>query len=142
MIASAYFAAMQPKVKTALITGASGGIGLDLARCFARDGYALILTARSKDKLEANAEELRKLGAPHVAIFATDLAQPGASKRLFENCDSAGLTVDFLVNNAGFGVHGNYAKLGANDETEMIQLNIATLTELTRLFLAPMLARN
>jgi len=141
MVASAFFAAMQLKFQTALITGASGGIGLELARCFARDGHALILTARSKEKLERNAEGLHKLGAPFVTVFPLDLAAPGASKHLFENCHRAGLQVDFLVNNAGFGSHGFYPSLKEKDESEMLQLNITALTELTRLFLAPMLER-
>jgi len=141
MIASAYFAAMQPAVKTALITGASGGIGLDLARCFARDGHALILCARNKIKLDDAAEELCKLGAPIVSVIPADLAQPGAARKLFDDCDRAGLQVDFIVNNAGFGAHGHYQDLNAKDEAEMLQLNITTLTELTRLFLVPMLAR-
>ena len=141
MIASAYFAAMQPSVKTALITGASGGIGLDFARCFARDGHVLILCARNKAKLEEAAENLRKLGAPNVAVIPCDLAQPGSARKLFDDCERAGLKVDYLVNNAGFGSHGRYQDLNPKDETEMLQLNITTLTEITRLFLAPMLAR-
>src|SRR5271155_3296726 len=141
MVASAFFAAMQPKVKTALITGASGGIGFELARCFARDGHAVILTARNKEKLERNAEELKKLGAPFITIFPLDLSVPGTAKQLFDDCQRAGLQVDFLVNNAGFGSHGFYPTLDAKDEAEMLQLNITALTELTRLFLAPMLER-
>jgi len=123
-----------------LITGASGGIGFELARLFARDHHNLILVARSGDRLAQVASELRALGVT-VHTYAIDLAAPNASKLLFEQVQSAGLTVDILVNNAGFGAFGEFAQMPEEQIVGQIQLNITALTELTRLFLPAMLAR-
>ena len=123
-----------------LITGASGGIGFELARLFARDHHNLILVARSGDRLAQVASELRALGVT-VHTYAIDLAAPNASKLLFEQVQSAGLTVDILVNNAGFGAFGEFAQMPEEQILGQIQLNITALTELTRLFLPAMLAR-
>jgi len=127
-------------MSTVLITGASGGIGYELAKLFARDHHNLILVARSREKLAQVATELRALGAP-VPTYALDLAAPSASKFLLEQVQSAGLIVDILVNNAGFGALGEFAEMPEEQIFGQIQLNIVALTELTRLFLPLMLAR-
>ena len=123
-----------------LITGASGGIGYELAKLFARDRHNLILVARSGDKLAQAASELRALGV-NVHTYTFDLAVPNASRLLFEQVQSAGLPVDILVNNAGFGALGEFAEMSEEQILGQIQLNIVALTELTRLFLPSMLAR-
>jgi uncharacterized protein len=127
-------------MSTVLITGASGGIGYELARLFARDHHNLILVARSGDKLAQVATDLQTLGV-HVHTYALDLAAPTAPKFLFEQVQSAGLIVDILVNNAGFGALGEFAHMSQEQVLGQIQLNIVALTELTRLFLPSMLAR-
>jgi short-subunit dehydrogenase len=128
-------------MSTVLITGASGGIGNELAKLFARDRHNLILVARSGDRLAQVASELRALGVT-VHTYAIDLAAPSASKLLLEQVQSAGLLVDILVNNAGFGAFGEFAQMPEEQILGQIQLNITALTELTRLFLPAMLARH
>jgi len=127
-------------MSTVLITGASGGIGYELARLFARERHNLILVARSGDKLAHAATELRALGVT-VHTYVLDLAAPTAPEFLFEQVQGAGLLVDILVNNAGFGAFGDFAQMPAEQILGQIQLNIVALTELTRLFLPQMLAR-
>ena len=124
-----------------LITGASGGIGYELAKLFARDHHNLILVARSGEKLAQVANELRPLGVT-VTIFALDLGTPSVPRFLFDQVQSAGLTVDILINNAGYGAFGEFAEMPQEQILGQIQLNITALTELTRLFLPPMLARH
>ncbi|HTT24613.1 MAG TPA: SDR family oxidoreductase [Candidatus Sulfotelmatobacter sp.] len=126
---------------TVLITGSSGGIGYELAKLFARNHHNLILVARSGDRLVQIAAELRMLGV-HVNTCALDLAAPTASKFLFDQVKSAGLMVDILINNAGFGAFGEFAQMPEEQILGQIQLNITTLTQLTRLFLPPMLSRH
>jgi len=127
-------------MSTALITGASGGIGYELAKIFARDHHNLILVARSADKLAQVARELQAHGVT-VKIVALDLAAPIAPKFLFDQLQSEKISVDILVNNAGFGVHGQFAEMPEAEILGQIDLNIRALTELTRLFLPPMIAR-
>jgi short-subunit dehydrogenase len=127
-------------MSTALITGASGGIGYELAKIFARDHHNLILVARSADKLAQVARELQAHGVT-VKIVALDLAAPIAPKFLFDQLQSERISVDILVNNAGFGVHGQFAEMPEAEILGQIDLNIRALTELTRLFLPPMIAR-
>jgi len=127
-------------MSTALITGASGGIGYELARLFARDHYNLVLVARSGDKLSQVANELQSHGVI-VKIIALDLAQAPAPKFLFDQLQRDGVAIDILVNNAGFGVFGEFAQMPEEQIFGQIDLNIRALTELTRLFLPPMVAR-
>ena len=127
--------------KTALVTGASGGFGLAFAELFARDGWNVVLVARSEERLNAIAADLRTRFNVQAVSFAHDLAQPGAGERLFAAVTAAGLTVDALVNNAGFATAGLFSKIPLVDEREEITLNVLTLTELTKLFLPQMLAR-
>src|SRR5512137_641091 len=128
-------------VDTVLITGASSGIGLELARCFAADGCRLALVARKGNALEALATELRKAHKIQVQVFTADLAHPEAPSRLLAHLQSAGLKVDVLVNNAGFGAQGRFADLPLARQLDMLQVNITSLTHLTRLLLPPMLER-
>lgn len=126
--------------ETVLITGASAGIGLELARCFAADGSKLILVARRRDKLEALAENLRGEHDAKVRVMTHDLSQPQAPDQLFEQLRDE--TVDVLVNNAGFGARGEFAQLDLQRQMDMVQVHVVALTRLARLFLPGMLERN
>lgn len=123
-----------------LITGASGGIGYELAKLFARDHHNLILVARTAEKLNQVATEVQSFGVS-VRTVALDLAQLPAPKFLFDQLQREGVLVDILVNNAGFGALGEFATMPEEQILGQIQLNITALTELTRLFLPPMIAR-
>jgi uncharacterized protein len=125
-------------MSTALITGASGGIGYELAKFFARDHHNLVLVARSADKLAQVATELQVHGGT-VKTIALDLAPPPAPKFLFDQL--AGTPIDILVNNAGFGAFGEFALMPEEEVLGQIQLNVMALTQLTRLFLPPMVQR-
>jgi hypothetical protein len=127
-------------MSTALITGASGGIGYELAKLFARDHHNLVLVARSADKLKQVADELQAHGVT-VKTITLDLAEPPAPKFLFNQLQREGIAIDILVNNAGFGVFGDFAQMPEAEILGQIDLNIRALTELTRLFLPPMIAR-
>ena len=125
-------------MSTALITGASGGIGYELAKFFARDHHNLVLVARSAHKLAQIATELQVHGGT-VKTIALDLAPPPAPKFLFDQL--AGTPIDILVNNAGFGTFGEFAQMPEEEILGQIQLNVTALTQLTRLFLPPMVQR-
>jgi short-subunit dehydrogenase len=127
--------------KTALITGASFGIGLELARIFAREGHNLVLVARSADKLRQLASELEKAHGTRSLILAADLSDPGAAAYVLDQTNRANIVVDILVNNAGFGQYGFFADNDLEECLRQIQLNVTTLTHLTRLYLPEMLAR-
>jgi short-subunit dehydrogenase len=127
----------------ALVTGASAGFGVEFAKLFARDGYSVILVARREDRLKQLAVELKALNAKiSVWTMAMDLSATGAGKSLFAQVQALNLSVDFLINNAGFGSGGEFTQLPLKDELQMIDLNVRTLVELTHIFLAPMRARN
>ena len=126
---------------TVLITGASGGIGYELAKLFARDHHNLVLVARSADKLAQVAHELQALGVT-VKTIALDLAAPPAPKFLFDQLQREGIAIDILINNAGFGAFGDFAQMAEAEIHGQIHLNITALTQLTRLFLPPMVARH
>jgi short-subunit dehydrogenase len=125
---------------TLLITGASGGIGYELARIFARDGYDLVLVARSAEKLGQVARELQASGV-WVKTIALDLASAHAAKFLFDQLQSASIAIDILINNAGFGAFGEFAQMEEKEIVGQIELNISALTQLTRFFLPGMLQR-
>jgi len=127
--------------QTALVTGASGGIGRELAREFAAGGYDLVLVARSGGKLEELAAELRERHGVAARVLAKDLAKPGTPDEIFQDLAGAGIEVDVLVNNAGFATFGPFAETDLVAEIEEIQLNVAALTHLTKRFLPAMLAR-
>jgi len=128
-------------VETVLVTGASSGIGLELARCFAADGSRLVLVARKGNVLEALAAELRKTHKIQAQVITADLAHPESPARLLAHLLSAGLKVDVLVNNAGFGAQGKFAELPLARQLEMLQVNITSLTHLTGLLLPGMIER-
>ena len=127
-------------MSTVLITGASSGIGYELAKLFARDRHNLVLVARSNDKLTQVAAELQPLGIT-VKTIALDLAALPGPKFLFDQLQRDDITIDILVNNAGFGAFGEFAQMAEEEIYGQISLNITALTELTRLFLPPMIAR-
>jgi uncharacterized protein len=127
-------------MSTALITGASGGIGYELAKLFAREHHNLVLVARSGDKLAQVAEELKRSGV-QVKTVPLDLTDSLAPQFLFDQLQREGLTIDILVNNAGFGAFGEFATMPESEILGQISLNITALTRLTRLFLPPMLSR-
>ena len=126
---------------TALITGASGGIGEELARLFAGNKHDLVLVARSEEKLQALSGELSRAHGVQSRALPADLADPAAPPRIFQAVEDLGITIDVLVNNAGFGARGAFSEIDYEVESRMIQLNVATLTHLTRLFLPGMLER-
>ena len=125
--------------KTALITGASGGIGYELAKLFARDGYNLVLVARSEAKLAQFADELQRQFGISVKTVALDLAAPEAAQLLFDQLQNERIAVGVLVNNAGYGILGAFAEVPLEESLGQIQLNITALTQLSKLFLPTML---
>jgi uncharacterized protein len=127
--------------ETVLITGASSGIGLELAKCFAADGCRLILVARNKEALEQLAEELRRKNKIEAIVLTADLSLPENPKRIFQELSAQKISVDVLVNNAGFGLHDAFIKLSLQRQLEIIQVNVTALTELTGLFLPGMIER-
>lgn len=127
--------------KTAVITGASGGIGLELARLFAADGYDLIVSARRAERLQQLADELRDACGIAVHVIPLDLAQPGAADALWQAIAGIAPAVDVLVNNAGVGDAGPFALEQPEVVERMIQLDISALTLLTRHALPGMIER-
>ena len=127
--------------RTALITGASSGIGLQLAHLFAKDGYRLVLVARSRGALRELGDELQSRYDVEVRVSPKDLAHPAAPAELHQELQEAGIVLDVLVNNAGFGGSGPFLQTEWYNEAEMIQVNVVTLTFLTKLFLPQILAR-
>ncbi|MFM2044328.1 MAG: hypothetical protein RLY86_2904 [Pseudomonadota bacterium] len=125
---------------SALVTGASGGIGEELARALAADGHDLILVARGTAALERLAADLRARHGTGVRVEAADLSAPGAARALAGRLLDDGVVVDVLVNNAGFGVAGPVAENDPDRLSAMVALNIGALTDLTRAFLPGMLA--
>jgi len=121
----------------ALVTGASGGIGLELARLFAGDGHDLVLVARGGERLAVVARELEERYRVEVRPIPRDLSNPIAPLSVFDECGE----VDFLVNNAGFGHRGSFADEDPAILSEMLQVNVAALTQLTRMFLPAMVNR-
>jgi len=127
--------------ETVLITGASSGIGLELAKCFAADKSNLILVARNTAAMETLAAELRREHEIEVQVITADLSKPEAPAQIFEELKGRGIVVDVLVNNAGFGLHGGFTELPLARQLEIIQVNIAALVALTGLFLPGMIER-
>jgi len=129
-----------PTRPLALVTGASSGIGVNLARELARDGHDLVLTARTMAPMERLAAELEAQGTGTVVI-AADLSEPGGAAALANAIETRGLMVDVLVNNAGLGAVGRLDQMDPLRIGEMLQVNIVALTELTRMLLPSMVAR-
>jgi uncharacterized protein len=132
---------MKQTGKTALITGASGGIGYEFAKLFAADGYNLVLVARSAEKLAQLGDELQRLHGISVKVVPLDLVTSPAPQFLFDQLQREGIAIDVLVNNAGYGKFGEFAQTPLEDSLGQIQLNIVALTALTRLFLSAMIER-
>lgn len=128
-------------MKTALITGASYGIGAAFARELAGRKTNLILVARSEDKLQQLATELQNKFQIEASVIVRDLSEPAAGTKLFETITQKGLSVDILINNAGFGDYGNFCDRELERQLDMVQLNIKVLVELTHLFLNQMRER-
>jgi hypothetical protein len=128
--------------QTALITGASGGIGYELAKLFANDHYNLVLVARSAPKLTQFADELQHEFGISVKAIPLDLTAAPAPQFLFDQLQREGISVDILLNNAGYGVFGEFAKVPLEDSLGQIQLNVTALTHLTKLFLGQMIERH
>jgi hypothetical protein len=127
--------------QTALVTGASGGLGLEFARRLAQDRFNLVLVARSKDKLEALADELRRAHGVAARVIAQDLALPNAPEEIYAVLHSDEVEVEVLVNNAGFASYGFFNELDKDWELAMVQVNVVALTHLTKLFLRGMVER-
>lgn len=127
--------------ETVLITGASGGIGYEFAKVFAQNGYNLVLVARGEKKLREIAQELEQAHRVSVHVIAKDLTDPASPKVLYTELQTASIEVDVLVNNAGFATYGLFAEIDLDKELQMMQLNMVTLTYLTKLFLRDMLKR-
>ncbi len=125
----------------ALITGASAGLGEGFARALAKDGHDLILTARRADRLDALATQLRAAHGVAVHVFVADLARPDAAEGLLEEIAAAGLPVDLLVNNAGYGARGAFAELDRAEQLGIVDLNCRALVALAHGVLPQMVAR-
>lgn len=128
--------------QTALITGASSGIGMEFARIFAENGTNLVIVARSLDKLKKLGDELEKEFEIDVLVIEKDLSKKGAASEIYESVKSENIQIDYLINNAGFGDYGHFAKADQKKIEDMINLNVTTLTMLTRLFLPEILERD
>lgn len=129
------------KPDTALVTGASSGIGRSLARLLAADGCNLVLVARRGDELERLSAELSSTYAVSVAAHSVDLARPDSAAALLDRLDASHLSIDILINNAGFGMRGAFTELPLDRQLEMIALNVTTLTLLARRLLPGMRSR-
>lgn len=126
---------------TVLITGASSGLGFELSKIFAREGYDLVLVARSEDKLNSLKQEIESLYNKKAYVFPADLSKSNAPDDIFAYTKENNLSIDVLVNNAGFGDFGEFSKLDTNKQTNMINVNVTALTRLCRLFLPQMTER-
>ena len=127
--------------QTALITGSSSGIGLHLAHEFAKHGHAVVLVARVKEELLEVAEQLRAETGLEAIVIAKDLEDPNAPQEIFDELQSAGVSVEILVNNAGHGQHGHFWEIPLEKDLSMMRLNMEATLRMTKLFLPPMLAR-
>jgi hypothetical protein len=127
--------------QTALVTGASSGIGTEIARKLAAEGAHLVLTARRLERLDALAEELRAKHGVTVVTLASDLEDPAAPQQLFDATEGAGKAVDVLINCAGFGIYDDFVKVDWARHAAMLQVNVVALAQLSHLFANAMLGR-
>ena len=125
--------------KYALITGASSGIGYDLAKLFAEDGKNIVVVARSQGKLEDLKRELENKHGTKVKVSTKDLSRPEVPQEVFSELEREHIGVDVLVNNAGFGLYGLFYQTELQEELKMIQVHVAAVIHLSNLFLKPML---
>jgi short-subunit dehydrogenase len=128
--------------RTALITGASSGFGLEFAKLFAKDGYDVVLVSRNPERLAEVAMDLKVEYGVRTVILEKDLSVPGSAKQLYDEVQSSHITVDVLVNNAGVSERGFFHETDMEKELSIIQLNVISVFELTKLFLRDMVARN
>jgi short-subunit dehydrogenase len=127
-------------MKTAFITGASGGIGLELARLFAKQQTNLVLAARSEDRLKTIADDLSKNNID-VLIYPKDLSKPDNAIEIYNDLKSKNIIIDYMVNNAGFGIDGDYTDIPWEKELDMFNLNMVTLAYFTKIFAKEMKQR-
>ena len=125
----------------ALVTGASMGLGAEFARLFASEGYDLVLTARSGERMAMLKKEIENLHGVTAHVLIADLTDPRAPVALHDHVRQAGIEIDVLVNNAGFGMHGKFHESDLQTELDMVQVNIIALMHLTKLFVRDMVAR-
>ena len=128
-------------MKTALITGASSGIGQEFAKLLHAEGYKLVLVARNRSRLEEFAKQLDPEGKAGIRIVPKDLSAISAAAELGAELSTVGVEIDLLVNNAGFGMWGPFVEMAAEREIEMVQLNVVSVTTLTKEFLPGMVKR-
>lgn len=128
--------------KWALVTGASSGIGADLARLLAAAGCHLVLTARRKDRLDALKEELMAAHSIEIETIANDLSTSTGPKALFDQVEEKSIPISMLVNNAGIGLRGDFGDVDLDAQMSLLQLNVMSVTELTQRFLPAMKSRN
>lgn len=128
--------------KTALVTGASSGLGTDFARILAEHGCDLVLVARRADRLKELQRQITAMRPVKVHAVAMDLSAPSAGQALYDRIQDLGLAVDVLINNAGFGIHGNFVDIPWEREHEMLELDVVTLVHLTKLFVKDMVVRH
>ena len=128
--------------QTALITGATSGIGLELALLFAEQGYNLVIVARNEQKLAETASRLKAAGASDVLEISADLSYPDGPQQVYDEVKRNNRQIHVLVNDAGAGEYGAFAETSLEEELAIIQLNIASLVHLTKLVLRDMLERN
>ncbi|HEX9639421.1 MAG TPA: SDR family oxidoreductase [Acidobacteriota bacterium] len=127
--------------KTALVTGASSGIGAELARLFAQGGWDVVLVARDRERLGRLAAELGAQHGVSARVMARDLSRSDSPGEIQRQLEAEGVRIDALVNNAGFGTHGPFAAADLKAELDQLQVNLVSLTHLTKLLLPPMLER-
>lgn len=127
---------------TVLVTGASSGIGMELARIFAKQGCSMVLLARGRKALDALALELQTQHKISVHVLEADLRDPQAPTTIAHELERRNLLIDVLVNNAGFGLLGPHAELDTQRQMDMVQVNVNAVVHLTRLLLPGMLTRN
>ena len=127
--------------RTVLITGASSGIGIELAKLFAYDGHNLVLIARRKMQLEKLAFELTNKYSVKITIITKDLSQPESPDEIFKELKEKSIQIDILVNCAGTQIYGKFQKTDIEQELQLIQINMVSLTQLTKLALEGMLKR-
>ena len=128
-------------LSTALITGASSGIGRELAVVFAANGWDLVLVARSADKLQELAQQMQQAHKISAHTIPMDLADPASPQKLLRETAARGLTIDALVNNAGVGSFGFFSDIDVESDADLLEVNVTALTKLTKYFLRPMVAR-
>jgi len=130
------------KSRTALITGATSGIGYELSKVFAKNGYNLVLVARNGQKLEQVASEISQQSAVKTYLIPKDLAVVSSPNEIFDELRNKSINIDVLINNAGFNEYGHFIETNLENELQMLQVNIVSLTHLTKLFLPGMVEKN